>query len=124
MLEPTHWTAVIIDDNPDNLDVVCAVLSFYGAVVHTALDAEEAFQILENVTPTFILLDISMPEVSGWDVLKAVRSHPSLDSVPVIALTAHALVGDREKALAAGFDHYITKPFSMRTLIRDIQFCL
>jgi two-component system cell cycle response regulator DivK len=122
--EPKQWTVLIVDDEPDNLGVAEKVLSYMGARVHTAQDGLEGMAILEQVTPTFILLDLSMPQLDGWQMIERLRADPLTVSVPVIALTAHAMHGDKERALAAGFDGYIAKPFRIMTFFKEIQDCL
>ena len=119
--DPKAWIVLVIDDDPDNLEVAQAVLKFNGAEVHTAINGVVAMEVLQKVTPTFVLSDISMPEMSGWEFLKAVRGDDKLKNIPVIALTAHAMADDREKVKEAGFDGYITKPFWMHTLLNDIK---
>jgi CheY-like chemotaxis protein len=99
-------------------------LSFYGAKVYTAQDGVEGLRILQTVTPTFILLDLSMPHMDGWEMLKELRKDPRWSHIPVIALTAHAMTGDRDRVLDAGFDDYIAKPFHLTTFIEDIRRCL
>lgn len=127
------WTVLVVDDEPDNLGVPRKVLTFYGAAVHTAENGMEGLRALAKMTggepaglptPTFILLDLSMPVMDGWAMLREIRANPRTKDLPVIALTAHAMEADRERALAAGFDGYITKPFRLDTLLRDIMACL
>src|SRR5688572_14953501 len=107
MLENTHqingWTVLIVDDEPDNLGVPRKILTHYGAQVHTAEDGEQGMLLLETIRPTFVLLDLSMPKMDGWTMLREVRAHEALAPIPVIALTAHAMQSDRERAIAAGF---------------------
>ena len=109
------WTVLIVDDEPDNLGVAQKVLNFNGAKVHIAANGLEGLQVLETITPTFILLDLSMPEMDGWEMLKQVRSLDKLANIPIIALTAHAMSGDKERILEGGFDGYIAKPFRIPT---------
>ena len=120
----SQWVVLIVDDEPDNLTVPKEVLSFYGAKVHTAEDGVEAIQALETMVPTFILLDLSMPKMDGWETLKHIRANPSTARIPVIALTAHAMSGDKERVEAAGFDGYIAKPFWFPTFWAEIERCL
>jgi len=122
--DPKSWTVLVIDDDEDNLEVAQAVLKFNGASVHAAKNGIEALEQLESVIPTFVLADLSMPSMSGWDLLAAMRKDKRLKDIPVIALTAHAMTGDRDKVMEAGFDGYITKPFWMHTLLKDIKKCL
>jgi len=89
--------------------------------VHTAMSGEEGLALLKSVRPTVLLLDIQMPRMNGWDMLKAVRAVPDHAQLPVIAVTAYAMDGDRERILAAGFDGYIAKPFNVMVIIQEIQ---
>lgn len=122
--DPKQWTVLIVDDEPDNLGVAEKVLSFMGARVYTAGDGVQGMAILEGVAPTFILLDLSMPRMDGWQMIERLRAGPVTARVPVIALTAHAMYGDKERVLAAGFDAYIAKPFRLMTFFKEIQDCL
>lgn len=103
-----HKVAVV-EDNPDNRMLVQALLEdlYEISEYESGVDAVEG---LPNDVPDVVLLDISLPEMDGTEVLAWMRQHPDLKDVPVIALTAHAMAGDREKFLAAGFNDYVTKP--------------
>ena len=117
----TDWKVLVVDDQPDNTTVVQLALSFHGAEVRTAKNGIEGLKVLETYTPTLILLDLSMPEMNGWDMFKQVRANTKYAKTPVIALTAHAMTGDKESVLKAGFTGYIPKPFSVLTIISDIK---
>ena len=119
-----EWTVLIVDDASDNVEVARKVLTFNGATVHIAEDGLLGLAQLEEIEPTFILLDLSMPNMDGWEMLKKVRALPDKKDVTIIALTAHAMEGDREKVLAAGFDGYIAKPFRLANFLSDIMACL
>jgi CheY-like chemotaxis protein len=119
--EIATWTVLIVDDEEDNLNVPSTLLTFYGAKVHTAENGQKGIDILKGIKPSFILLDISMPVKDGWQMLEEIRADAEKASIPVIALTAHAMVGDKEKGLDKGFDAYITKPFSFRTFLSEIH---
>jgi CheY-like chemotaxis protein len=121
---PKEWTVLIVDDEPDNLSVAEKVLSFRGAKVHTATNGAEGLKVLEQVAPTFILMDLSMPRVDGWEMHRKVRENPRTAHIPVIALTAHAMEGDKERVMAAGFTGYIAKPFRLGTFFIEIEKCL
>ena len=122
--DPTKWIVLVVDDEYDNATIAQKVLSFRGATVHIAHNGAEGLEMLEQLRPTFILLDISMPVMNGWIMLENVRSNPQTANIPVIALTAHAMTGDAEKTLAAGFNAYIAKPFRISTLLVEIVRCL
>lgn len=117
------WVVLVVDDEPDNLAVARKVLEFGGAEVHTAANGLEGLQALETITPSFILLDLSMPEMDGWEMLTRLRASERTLQIPVVALTAHAMAGDRERVMEAGFDGYIAKPFRLSTFMSEILRC-
>jgi CheY-like chemotaxis protein len=114
------WVALVVDDEPDNLEVVAETLEYRGATVRTALDGLEALTVLADFTPNVIICDLSMPNMDGWELRSNIRSKPQFQDIPIVALSAHAMVGDKERALAAGFDGYLTKPVDIHTLVQDI----
>lgn len=116
----TDWVVLVVDDEPDSIELLSEVLEYQGATVRAASNGREALELIEKFKPTLILTDLSMPEVDGWGVLAKVRKNPELADVPIIALTAHAMAGDMERGLAAGFTGYITKPISPLSLVNDI----
>ncbi len=118
------WVVLLVDDTEDNLTVASAALKFSGAEVYTATNGAEGLEHLETLTPTVILLDIRMPKMDGFQMFKLVRANPQLAHVPIIAVTAHAMEGDREDILNAGFDGYIAKPFDLFNFVPYIAQCL
>lgn len=116
----SNWIVLAVDDEPDSIEVVTDVLEFHGATVYAALDGREAVALLANLKPTFILTDLSMPNMNGWDLLAYIRENEDFADVPVVALTAHAMIGDARRAMAAGFSAYLVKPLSILTLIDEI----
>ncbi len=118
------WKVLLVDDEPDNLGVAEQILQHFGATVQTANDGLQALELLETFQPTFIIADLSMPRMDGWELLTQVRAKPEWAKIPVIALTAHAMRGDREKVLNAGFDQYISKPFRLHTFLSELEECL
>jgi len=108
----------VVEDNPDNRLLVQAILEDLYEIVEyeTGLQAVEG---LLDDRPDLVLLDISLPEMDGPEVLEWIRSQPELESLPVIALTAHAMAGDREKYLRQGFDDYVTKPILDMSVLLD-----
>ncbi|MEM9950993.1 MAG: response regulator [Chloroflexota bacterium] len=117
----TDWVVLIVDDEPDNLGVAQKVLSYGGAEVHIARNGVEGLAVLDTLKPTFILLDLSMPEMDGWEMFQRTRQNASFSDVPIIALTAHAMTGDKERIENAGFDGYIPKPFRINSFMEDIR---
>lgn len=122
--DPKDWTALIVDDEPDNVGVARKVLNYGGATVYVARNGVEGLALLEDVRPTFVLLDLSMPEMDGWEMFRIMKSDDTLASIPVIALTAHAMAGDKEKVMETGFNGYIAKPFRINSFVAEIQKCL
>ncbi|MEQ8675018.1 MAG: response regulator [Aggregatilineales bacterium] len=112
---------LIVDDDPSSLDIVRTLLEMRNGRTLTAVNGKRALDVLENHTPAFIVCDISMPVMDGWDFLKSVRADEKLAEIPVIALTAHALRGDRERVLEAGFSGYMTKPIIPRVFAVEIK---
>lgn len=114
------WVVLVIDDDPGSLDIAAKLLKHYGAIVYTADQGERGLAVLKDITPRFIISDLSMPIMDGWVFISRVKSDPKLKEIPVIALTAHAMVGDRERAIAAGYNNYLTKPLSPATFMSDL----
>jgi two-component system cell cycle response regulator DivK len=108
----------LIEDNPDNRLLVGVILadSYSVKAYESGIEALEAFK--QN-PPELILLDVSLPGMDGPEVLQRIRAEPALRQLPVIALTAHAMAGDRDKYLALGFNDYVTKPIVDETLLLD-----
>ncbi|MBE2271500.1 MAG: response regulator [Anaerolinea sp.] len=110
------WVVLVVDDQQDNLLVAQTTLEFFGAEVHTAYNGEEGIALLDTIRPTVILLDLRMPVLNGWETLKRLQARTDLRRVPIIAVTAHAMSGDRQRVFAAGFDDYISKPYDIELL--------
>ncbi len=124
MIDMTGWTVLIVDDEPDNVGVAKMVLEFHGAKTLIAENGQQGLDLLERETPALVLLDLSMPVLNGWELVKQIRAMPRLKDLTVIAVTAHAMKGDREKVLEAGFDSYIAKPFRVDSFLDEIAKCL
>ena len=108
---------LIVDDNPSNLKLVRILLEYGNYNLRTALNAEEALAVLEDCHPQLILMDIQLPVMDGLALTQKLRTDPKYNDVIIIAITAYAMRGDEEKALAAGCDGYIPKPIDTRTLL-------
>ena len=119
-----NWNILVVDDDEDNLSIASDTLGLFGATVHIAENGEEGLDAIHELRPTFVLLDLSMPVKDGWATLIEIRQNPEYADMPVIALTAHAMIGDKERAMEAGFDGYITKPFNIGTVLNEIKTCL
>ncbi len=105
-------TILIVDDDLESLNIATMFLEFYGATVITAVNGEQGLNQIRTSNPDMVFADLAMPVLSGWDMIAAVKSDPNIDTTPIIALTASATMGTRDKALEAGFADYLTKPFS------------
>ena len=114
----TRPAVAVVEDNPDNRLLVQALLEDRYDLTEYATGIE-ALQGLRARLPQVVLLDISLPEMDGTDVVREIRADARLRHLPVIALTAHAMSGDREKFLAAGFDEYVTKPIVDESILID-----
>lgn len=112
---------LLIEDNPDNLDLMSYLLTAYGHSVSTAEDGESGIAAARAKRPDLVACDIHLPGVDGYDVAKALKADPALSSMPVIAVTALAMVGDRERILGAGFDGYITKPIDPQRVVAELD---
>lgn len=124
LANPQSWSILIVDDEPDNVDVVAETLTFFGMTVRTAENGVEGLEVLRDFSPDLILLDLSMPTMDGWQMRLHVKQIPETSDIPVIALSAHAMAGDKERVLNAGFDGYLSKPVTIATLINDIAAAL
>lgn len=116
----SSWSIVVVDDEEDSLIVARVILNAYGANLYTAMDGREAMDIIRDVNPHFVISDLSMPVLDGWGLIREMKDDPDLQAIPVIALTAHAMIGDRERALNAGFTNYLTKPLTVETFMQDL----
>ncbi|MGO2133172.1 MAG: response regulator transcription factor [Halomonas sp.] len=112
---------LVVDDEPNILLSLEFLMQQAGFDVATAEDGERALASVAEQTPEVILLDISLPGISGFDVLERLRADPAHATTPIIMLTAHGREVEREKGLALGADDYITKPFSTRDLVEKVQ---
>jgi two-component system cell cycle response regulator DivK len=104
LVDLSTWNVVAVDDEPDSLEVLIEALSMHDASVHGATSGPEALRLLETLHPTLVITDLSMPVMDGYQLLHRIRRMDGFKGTPVIALTAHAMAGDRERILAAGFD--------------------
>lgn len=118
----TH-TVLIAEDNATNRELIREILQIRGFEVLEAGDGEEALTIARKTKPFAALIDIQMPRLNGLQLVQAVRHDTELCGIPMIALTAFAMRGDREKAIEQGFDGYVTKPINVPALLAEIDRC-
>jgi CheY-like chemotaxis protein len=112
---------LIVEDNEMNRDMLSRRLARRGYDVAVAVDGQEGLDMASSESPDLILMDMSLPVLDGWEVTRRLKADPTMAKVPVIALTAHAMAGDREQAMAAGCDDYDTKPIELDRLLGKIQ---
>ncbi|MFC4159431.1 response regulator [Chitinimonas lacunae] len=112
---------LVIEDNPDNLELMTYLLKAFGHQTLTACDGEKGIQMAAESPPDLIVCDIHLPHADGYAVAKRLKRNPSLASIPLIAVTALAMVGDRERVLAGGFDGYLTKPIDPQAFVGQLE---
>lgn len=114
---------LIVDDEPDNLKLLETLFNHFKAQVTIAINGLECMKLLAETRFDLILLDIQMPFASGETILQQIRAHhdPLKRAIPVIAVTAHAMVGDRERFLTLGFDNYVSKPIDVQEVLALAQ---
>jgi two-component system cell cycle response regulator DivK len=112
---------LLVEDNEMNRDMLSRRLSRKGYEIVVAVDGRQGAEMGSQGGYDLILMDMSLPEIDGWEATRQIRATPNGASVPIIALTAHAMAGDREKALAAGCNDYDTKPIELPRLLEKIE---
>ena len=112
---------LLVEDNEMNRDMLSRRLLKQGFEMVMAVDGEQAVDLARSEAPDLILMDISLPGLDGWEATRLLKAMPETRSIPIIALTAHAMAGDREKSLAAGCNDYDTKPIDFRRLLEKIH---
>jgi hypothetical protein len=114
-------TILLVEDNEMNRDMLSRRLSRKGFAVITAVDGEDGLNKVAESNPELILMDMNLPVLDGWEATRRLKADDATKAIPVIALTANAMGGDREKALEAGCDDYDTKPIDLERLLGKIQ---
>ena len=112
---------LVVEDNDMNRDMVSRRLARRGFDVVVAVDGRQGVDMARTEAPDLILMDMSLPEIDGWDATRLLKADEATHEIPIIALTAHAMAGDREKALEAGCDDYDTKPIQFPGLMAKIK---
>ncbi len=112
---------LIVEDNPKNRDMLSRRLIKRGYEIVMAEDGQEGIDMTKSEMPDLILLDMSLPVIDGWGVAKHLKGDDATKHIPIIALTAHAMAGDREKTLEAGCDEYDTKPIRLPQLLEKME---
>jgi CheY-like chemotaxis protein len=112
---------LLVEDNEMNRDMLSRRLARRGYEVVIAVDGEQGVAMARSAAPALILMDMSLPGLDGWEATRQLKATPETRGIPVIALTAHAMAGDREKAIAAGCDDFDTKPVDLDRLLGKIE---
>jgi two-component system cell cycle response regulator DivK len=119
--EENRGTILYVEDNPDNRMLIRRILGSEGYTVHEASSATQALETLQTLRPDLILMDINMPEMDGYTLTARIRALPDMTTVPIVALTANVMKGDRERSLEAGCDGYIQKPIDIDTIADQVE---
>jgi CheY-like chemotaxis protein len=117
-------TVLVVEDNPVNMELVVYLLEARGHTVLTATDGREGLAELQRKIPDIIICDLEMPTMNGFEFLEALRDDPAFGQLPVVAVTASSMPGDRTRVLQAGFDAYLSKPIRPQTFVDVIEDCL
>jgi CheY-like chemotaxis protein len=118
---PSGQTLLLVEDNEDNRIIYSTVLRHLGYQVIEAQDGLQAVDLARSAQPDLILMDISIPRMDGWEATRILRRDPATRAIPIIALTAHALSDDRERAAEVGFTAYLAKPIEPRAVVAEVR---
>ena len=111
---------LVVEDNPNNLELMSYLLRAFGYEVVTATDGAQGIERARATRPDLILLDLQMPRVDGYEAARLIKADPAIVTAPIVAVTAFAMVGDRERVLDAGIDGYLSKPIDPETFVRAV----
>ena len=120
-MAPSEHTILIVEDNEDNLVIYSTILGHSGYRVLEARDGETGILMAQREHPDLILMDVSIPLIDGWEATRRLKADPATANIPIIALTAHALESDRERATTVGCDGYLAKPAEPRVVLATVQ---
>jgi two-component system cell cycle response regulator DivK len=112
---------LVVEDNPDNMTLIVDVLTSLNYEVIQATDGQRGLEMVDQERPDLVLMDLSLPKMDGWTATRKLKAENELKVIPIIALTAHAMVGDRERALEAGCDDYVSKPINIQELAAKLK---
>ncbi len=121
MTDVSLWKVILVDDEPDSLNLLHDILTFNGAQVYRAASGQQCLSLLETVVPTLMVLDLQMPKPDGWDLLKIIREAPATAAVPVVAVTAYYSNAVAEQARQAGFNAFFPKPIKVGVFLDRLK---
>lgn len=113
---------LVVEDNMDTYQLVRFMLEKHGYETFLAMNGRDGVNAANKQKPDLIIMDLAMPEMDGWTATQIIKSNEKTSSIPLVALTAHALPGDRQRAMDAGCDEYITKPMDLDDLVEAVQY--
>jgi CheY-like chemotaxis protein len=123
-MDVSLWKVLVVEDTDDDLTMVSKILSYHGAQVYVARNGEQCLDVLDEIQPHLVMMDLGLPGLDGWQTLAAIRSDARIAHIPVVAATAYYAAETSDEALAAGFDAYFEKPLNPRSLIQDLAHLL
>jgi two-component system cell cycle response regulator len=112
---------LLVEDNPTNLQLMEYLLKAFGHTTVGAVDGAEGVAMANREVPDVILMDLQLPILNGYDAARQIKARPALQQIPIVAVTAFAMVGDRERILSDGFDGYIAKPIAPETFVSQVE---
>jgi two-component system cell cycle response regulator DivK len=112
---------LMVEDNEMNRDALSRRLRRYGFEVSLAVDGRQGLELIASTRPDLVLMDLGLPDIDGWECARRLKANPATRPIPIIALSAHATVGDRERALEAGCDEFDTKPIDLTRLLEKLN---
>ncbi|MBI5961687.1 MAG: response regulator [Chloroflexi bacterium] len=116
-----QWNALVVEDEIDSMELVCEVLEYHGIRSLAAYDANQALEILKDTIPTVIIIDLQLPGMDGWSLLREIQQDAHLNHVPRVAMTAYHSVEVSKQSLKAGFDAYFPKPIETRSFVEQLS---
>ncbi len=112
---------LVVEDKAENLDLMVYLLTAFGHETLVARDGAEGVAVVSQARPDLVVMDLQMPVMDGYQAASLLKADPGLSSIPIVAVTAYAMVGDRERIMAAGFDGYLTKPIDPQVSVRELE---
>ncbi len=121
MTDMSQWTVILVDDEPDSLNLLYDILQYNRVTVHRAANGRECLALLDEVTPTLVIVDLAMPHPDGWDILSAIRGRSSTADLPVVAVTAYHSGSVAAQARQAGFNAFFPKPIKAGEFLERLR---
>jgi CheY-like chemotaxis protein len=119
-----EWTVLIVEDEYDSMELVQGIFDHYDIQYLAAGDGEQALEILEDTIPTLVIVDLALPGIDGWNLLRTIRADPRLDGVPCVATTAYHSFEIADRAIEEGFVAYFPKPIEATAFVRELEYII